>query len=72
MIAQPPLLCRLSQVQSQVFKKIDHRSKQEDRHKRFIRGDALAAEVSLLLRNPALLIEIEGRIPDVSVSNLAQ
>ena len=48
-----------------------HRSKQEDRHERFIRGDSLAAEVSLLTPNPALLIGFEGQIRDASISNHA-
>ena len=56
-MSRPPLLCRGSSSPISVcVRKIKHRSEQEDRHERFIRGDALAAEVSLLFPNPALLI----------------
>jgi hypothetical protein len=48
LLAQPPLLCRApsSPISGFSFQEM-HRSKQEHRHERFIRGDALAAEVSL-------------------------
>lgn len=49
-----------------------NRSKQEDRHECFIRGDALAAEVSFsCFPNLALLIELEGQIRNASISNRA-
>jgi hypothetical protein len=48
-----------------------NRSKQEDRHERFTRGDALAAQVSLLLPQPALLKGTEGWLRDAAISNRA-
>jgi hypothetical protein len=58
--ARGALLCRfLSRgVSERVLLVIQyHRRPQEDRHERVTRGDPLAAEVSLLFLNPALLIE---------------
>src|SRR6516162_7128682 len=59
--AQTPLLCRDSSSPiSEFLFNNKHRSLQEDCRERFIRGDPLAAEVSLLIPKPALLLETEG------------
>ena len=56
-----PLLCRDSSSPiSEFLFNNKHRSLQEDCRERFIRGDPLAAEVSLLIPKPALLLETEG------------